>query len=240
MNYCHCYREQFCSLQFVRGSWCECSFICCRLNKANKPNLLFHIIFLEIPASYTVICSCCAPIVPSMVGNSLKWIPGITRIKTLKQSNHVFHGEFQSWRCKIFFCMTLLLCSAPVSYTHLQLSAMTLKVIPVPTGRHERSVQGCCFVIFQLVTVILIHPMRGLFQGNKLHLRQQLRLISRVKSSKQASKQTKYLHPDCVDWLNPRFFSQAPGFSFSDLHWCPFLVEFCPEATAVLLYHCLI
>lgn len=109
-------------------------------------------------------CSCHAPIAPSSRwwDDSIKWIPGITGFKALKQTNLVLHWEFERWGCKTLFCMTLLLCSAQVSYTHLPLLAMTVKEISVPMDRYERSVQCYFLIIFQLVTVILFQLMKGL------------------------------------------------------------------------------
>lgn len=61
-------------------------------------------------------------------GDSVKWIPGITGIKIHKQTTPYIEKSSAGGASQAFFCMTLLFCSAQVSYTHLQLFE-TLKVL---------------------------------------------------------------------------------------------------------------
>lgn len=160
-------------------------------------------------------CSCHAPIAPSSCwwNDSIKWIPGITRIETLKQTNLVLHWEFESWGCKLFFCVTLLLCSAQVSYTHFQLLSMTVKELSAPMDRYERSGQRYFLVIFQLVTVILIQLMKGLRKQTTF---KETNYIYSKGKIKQTRKKMSVLH-DCVDWLILHFVSQPDGVSSSNL-----------------------
>lgn len=180
-------------------------------------------------------CSCHAPIAPSSRwwDDSIKRIPGITGFKALKQTNLVLHWEFERWGYKTLFGMTLLLCSAQVSYTHLPLSAMTVREISVPMDRYERCVQCYFLVVFQLVTVILFQLMKGL--RKQITFKETNCIYSNGKI-KQTIKKMSLLH-DCVDWLILHFVSLPDGVSSSNLQQCPFLKDFYSEVTVTLVYH---